>query len=678
MPTLLLAIIIFLLLPFSTAPAVAEDTPEINLAKGILVYQGFEHWLNLSYDYNASKTDQSANNSSAINISHVFRESYNASLRLALFDSRIFDTTMQGSAALDQNLNKSSNGGGEGGGSSTTSRNNTYQYNFTGSGLSRSRIPFTINSFNSTNTSLNTFTAPTTTNTFGNEFGISFLNDKLQSNFHYTRNSSDTSVDGTKSSSLTNAYSYNAEHHYGTFSNTSLSLSFSDQSGGSSSGTRLSSAANTLMLSNTLLFGARRQYSLASTFQLNNTASDNLPTRSITFSESFSATLGKALYFTSTYIFATDRSTNPTGKIKENSRNQGNASLTHKLFDSLRTELHGSVAINNEYDGTENRYSMRGSTTYSKRLAAGSNFSLGINKGYDLIDRKVGSDTTTIRDELHPSAHQGNVIKLVLPGGTLRSVTAVSSRNPIFTYVEGIDYTVNYDLGRITVMTGGGVRIDMDGAGTDLYITYIVYQDPQIKYSTDTLSLNSNLSLFDSQITLGGSFSKNGQKVISGPANNSLQGSRSLMLYVSGYYDNFSTQISYLNDATGNQVYQSYEGELTAQLQTDFASLSLTAHDTYSLYDASLKSAAYRENNASVSLSVSKNFLSNIRLTLNANANDARSEIGSARESVSLRGNCQYSLNMISINLSGQTSWVFTTNGTSRNDTLHADLTRYF
>lgn len=664
MPTLHLVIILFLLLPFSAAPAVAEDTPEINLARGILVYEGFGHWLNFSYDKSGSSSDRSYTSN------QIFRESYNASLQMALFDSRIFDVTMMGSATLDQNR---SSGSG-----SSSAKNNSYQYNITGSGLSRSRIPFTINSLNSTITSLNTFTAPTTTNTFGNEFGITFLNDKLQSDFHYSRNSSDTKVDGTKSNSVSNSYSYSASHRYGTFSNSSLLLSFHDQSGSSSNGSNVSTGTNSLTLNNSLIFGAQRQFSLTSMFRVNNNATDKLPSRTMSLIESFSAALGKSLYFSSIYALSSDRSSDPSGQVRENINNQGDVSLSHKLFESLQTQLNGSIAANNQSDGTEKSYSMSGSANYSKKLTDGSRFSLNVSKGFNLVDRSVGSGTTTVRDELHPAAHQGNVIKLVLPGVTLRSVTAVSSRNPTFSYVEGIDYTVNYALGRITILSGGRVRIDMDGAGSDLYITYTVYKDPQIKFSSDSLALGSNLSLFNSQLTLGGSLSKSGQKIISGPTNNSLQDSRSLSLHVGGNYDSLSVRVSYSNETTGDQVYQSYEGELSAELPTDFASISLTAHDNYNIYGASEKFAAYRENTAALSLSLSKNILSNMTLSLSGSASDSRSELQPATNSLSLRVSSQYSLNLISINLFGQSSWNFNTNGTTRNDSVHADLTRYF
>jgi hypothetical protein len=677
MPTLLFLIIVVLLQPWSTTLAFAEEIPDINLARGIFLYEGSQQWLNLAYDFSDSKYGQSSSTSQS------FQESYNASLQMALFDPRIFDATMQGSVVFNQDKSSSDSSFNSNFNSWRPLKKpippyNTFQYNFSGSGLSRSRIPFTLLSFSNTNTVQNTYSTPTTSDNSGNEFGITFLNDKLQSNFNYSRNSTDTTVAGTTSSSVSNAYSYSAEHHYGAFSNTSLSAAFSDQSGGTSSGDKLTSSANSLLLSNSLRFGVQQNYSLLSSFQLNNSMTDNRPTRSLSFSESLGAALGRAMFFNASYSLTSNRNGDRTGYGQDDTTNQGEIGLTHQLFESLRTELHGTASLKKENDGTDNKYSVRGSATYNKNLSSGSHLLLVVDKGYDLNDRNVSSGMTTVRDELHVGVHQGDVIQLALSDGMLRSVSAVTSRNPIFTYVEGVDYTVNYALGRITILSGGGVRIDMDGTGTNLYLTYTLYQDPQLKYSTDSLSLSSGLTLFDNQVNLGAAWTKSGQTVISGPVVNTLQDSRSLMLYVGGNYDTSSVRFSYRSEVSGNLSSKSYEGNISTHWQTTNGTISLTARDSYNTYDATLTSVAYWDNNADMTISYSRNIMANTMLTLQGNANDSRYELQTTKDSLSLRANCQITLNMVSINLSGQTYWIFDQNGTSRNDSFHIDLTRYF
>jgi len=660
-----LLFLVIALLMLSAFPVVtkAEDFAEINPAKGLLLYGGFQHWINLTYDYTGN---ESTSNSST---GHAFRESYNAALQGALFDPRIFDAYLQGAIAFDQDRSRSND-------TSTSSRNTSYQYNFSGNGLNKSRIPFTLLSYRSTNNVLNTFTTPTTNTNTGNEFNMTFLNSRLQSRLRLARNSTDTSVGDSSSSTTNDSVSYAAEHVYGSVSTTTFSIDFSDQHGGTSNGDTLTSTANTLTLTNALTFGTGQTYSLLSSFQLYNTTVDNLPQRNIAYSEFFTALLGRALTFNANYMLTNNRSTDLNGLLLESTINEGQLSLTHKLFDSLQTELHGTASLNSLSDGTEDRYSVFGNALYSKNLPSENRFLLFVNKGYDLVDRQVSSGITTVRDELHPGVHQGDTIQLAVAGTTLRSVT-VTSRNPIFTYVEGIDYTVNYTLGRITILSGGGVRIDMDGNGTDLYLTYTEYADPRIKFSTDRFSLTTSLTLLNKDITIGGAWSQIRQNLISGPVVNGLQDSRSLRLYVSGQYDSYSGRLAYLKEDTGKLSYQTIEMNGTAGWQSSASAYSLALRNAYSTYEGTVTTAAYSENSADLLLTYSRR-LFNGQLTLQGTANDLRSDQRPTRDSLSLRLKYIINLNMVTINLTGQSAWLIESSNRTRNDSVHVELIRYF
>jgi len=664
MQPLLFLLIAILVLPALADVALAEDFAEIMPAKGFFIYGGSQHWINLTYDYTGN---ESANSS---HTGHAFRESYNTSIQGALFDPRIFDAYLQGAISFDQDRSSSNDS------SSSSSRNTSYQYNFSGNGLNKSRIPFTLLSYRTTNTVLNTYTTPTTNTDIGNEFNITFLNSRLQSRLRLARNSTDTTVGSTTSSSTNNSFSYAAEHVYGRLSTTTFSADFSDQNGGTSNGDNLTSSANTLSLTNTLTFGARQTYSLLSSFRLYNTTVDNLPQRNITYSEFFTALLGSALTFNASYMLTNSRSTDLTGLLLESTVNEGQLSLTHKLFDSLQTELHGTATLNSMSDGSENRYSLNGNAQYSKSLPSENRLLLYINKGYDLTDRQVSTGITTVRDELHPNVRQGEIIQLSLAGATLRSIT-ITSRNPIFTYVEGVDYTVNYTLGRITILSGGGVKIDMDGNGTDLYCTYTSYLDPQIKYSTDRFSLISSLTLFQGDVTLAGAWSQIRQNLISGPVVNGLQDSRSLRFSASGRYDSYSGLLAYQKEDTGKLSYQTIEMNGTAGWQSSASQYSLTLRDAYSRYDGTATTAAYSENSADLLLTYSRGLFDG-QLTLQGTAHDLRSDQRPTRDSLSLRMIYIINLNMATVKLSGQSVWLIESDERSRNESVHVELIRYF
>ncbi|MDD2735851.1 MAG: hypothetical protein PHF56_18100 [Desulfuromonadaceae bacterium] len=663
MHPLLFLIIALLVLPSSAAVVQAEDFPVFNRVKGLFLYGGSQQWLNFTYDYSGNES------ASGSHTGHTLSESYNASLQGALFDPLILDAYLQGTIAFDQNRSSSD-------AATSSSRKTSYQYNFSGRGLQKSRIPFTLFSYRTTSTALNTYTTPTTNTNIGNEFSMIFLNSQLQSRLRLSRTSTDSTAGSTTNSSTSNLFSYAAEHVYGSLSTTTFSADFSDQNGGTSNGDNLTASSNSLSLANSLRFGADRTYSLLSSFQLHNTTVDSLPQRNISYSESFSAALGRALTFNAGYQLTHSRSTDLTGLALENTVNDGKLSLTHKLFDSLETELSGTASLNSMTDGTENRYSLSGNAQYNKNLPSDNRLLLLVDKRYDLVDRQLSSGVSTVRDEPHPNVHQGDTIQLALTGATLRSVT-VASRNPIFTYVEGIDYTVNDTLGRITILSGGGVRIDMDGNGTDLYITYTVYVDPQIKYSTDRLSLSSSLTLFRGDMTLGGTWSQSRQNLISGPVVNGLQDSRSLRLAVSGRYDSYNGRLAYQKENTGELSSQTAEIEGTAGWQFSESTYSLTVRNAYSKYGATATTTSYRENQANLSTAYSRR-LFNGQLNLQGIANDQRSDQRPTRDSLSLRIRYTIIWNMVTVNLSGQSAWLIESNNRTRNDSVRVELSRYF
>jgi hypothetical protein len=664
MPKLYVIIIAVVLLSGFSRPAYADSFSDIKQVKGVLLYEDFQHWLNLAYNYdgNESKQNKSANN--------VFQESYNATLQAALFDPRILDTTLQGSLVFNQNQSKNNT-------SSSSGSNQFYQYNFVGSGLDRSKIPFTLLSFRAINTVQNTFSPATTNDNSGNEFGISFLNDRLKSRFQFARNSLDTSESGKSNSLLSNSYSYLAQHQYSGLSETSFSASFSDHSGRTSSGQTLTSSANALSVANSLHLGAIKNYTLLSSFQLNNAVTDNISQRSLSFSENFAAALGRALSLNSSYSLSNTRNTASNGLSQENTQNRGDIRVRHNLFKSLTTELGSTVDFNKKRDGNENIYTIQGNATYQKNFTAGNRLSLSINDAYNLVDRRLGSGTTSIIDEPRHVV-QGQVIELSLSDGKLQKVDSIKSKDGLTSYTEGIDYTVNYALGRITIRSGGGVGIDSDGKGSDLNFSYTVYKDPLLTYISENFSVNSDLTLLDGDVTLGASWSESRQSLVSGPTTNSLQGSRSMMLYVTGNYDIFTSRFSYRNDAMGRQTVQSFDGNGSTSWQASNSSISLSIHNSYTINSDALTSVEYRENSSDFSMLYSRSLKSNGKFTLQGALFDQRSEIRSAKDSISIRANYMISLNRFTVNMSGQTIWIFETNSTTRNDSVHIDVSRYF
>ncbi|HXE96669.1 MAG TPA: hypothetical protein VN642_09710, partial [Dongiaceae bacterium] len=388
--------------------------------------------LRYSYlDHESTQNDQKRSNAL-----HSFKESYNISLAAAVYDPHIFDTTLHAGIVFDQNRSRYDT-------VSSSDNAATYQYNFSGSGLDRSPTPFTLLSYRDLNMIESTYALPYTSENSGNEVDFAIRNGILPSRFHLARITIDTRGGGNDSSSVSNSYSYSAEHKYKDLSATVLQLIFADQTGRSSGGADVVRTSNSLTISNTLSPGEQKKYSLLTWFNLYNSRSATFPQRTIDFRETLLGQLGKALSLEVVGALAKSRSTDDSGVSQESTTSRGEATLRHKLFSSVETTLNGSASSNNTDGGTEDRYSGRAGIRYIKHLPKSSLLSLGVTKDYELVDRKINSATIRVTDELHSGVHQGDVINLPLNDATLISVVSVKGRNPDVTYDEHFDYNVN-------------------------------------------------------------------------------------------------------------------------------------------------------------------------------------------------------------------------------------------
>lgn len=79
------------------------------------------------------------------------------------------------------------------------------------------------------------------------------------------------------------------------------------------------------------------------------------------------------------------------------------------------------------------------------------------------------------------AATLSGTLPLQLPGTNLRGVTVMLGSNHATVYLEGSDYTVDYELGRIMRVLGG----NLPSAGTSLYIEYVL--NPPIGVDADEL-----------------------------------------------------------------------------------------------------------------------------------------------------------------------------------------------
>jgi hypothetical protein len=643
--------------------AYASDD-EIRQQRALLIFEDFRHWVNLRYQF----VDQKNNNFSSS--SHQMQENYNASLDGSILNPHLFNANLTFSIGSDQNFYSNA------GQSSNRDQSVRYNYQFTGAGLDRSITPFTVSSYRNTETVITPFSPSYTSNTSGNELKATLRNSFLPCSFSYSRKTIDNSGGNFDSSTVTDSFSYSTTHQYKDISSSSLSLTGSQSSGTFAGGTAQTARAFSASLGNTLQWGPEQKYSLTTVGQVYDTVDQDVPQRNVTLSETFQDHLGKALDLQMSYGYSKNTSSGSAEIDSQNSEKTAEVILTHHLFESLTTRLRGKYSHHDPLNGTEERYSGTGELNYIKKLPGGDHLTLSANGGHEVIDNQLGAANITFNDKPFNAVHRGGPLSLNLGTQILKAVTVVKSLNPAFTYVEGIDYTVDLVRGEIDIPPDS--RIDMNDQGIDLMISYTVFIDPTLKYASDSFNVSGGLTMRGGRYSVGGSYMDQWMTLLKGSNENSLRNSNLKMLYFNGNLEPLSYRVTVTASDVGSLTSRAIDS--SAQYITDLpvGRVAFSGTERYSWFSASGNVPAYGENTTALSASGMRGLGSHMRLTISGNWYDTRSDIRGAKDIATLRANLLFVMNKTMINMDGQTSWNITSGSVTRNDTVTIDFSRYF
>lgn len=626
--------------------------------KGLLVFEGFQQWVDLRYQFNDHYTNSGAGSST----SHSLQELYNVSLNTALLDPNIFESSLNGIIGFDQDKFT-------GGGASSFSNQAQYQYIFNGAALKKSPNPITVKSSRQISNVSSQYTPTYTTDTTNNEVNVAIRNDILSSNFNFARNTLDTSGAGFNSSTAGESFSYTAVHKYKTISDTTLSGSLSDQS--SSIG---DSRANRFSLTNSLGWGAGRAYTLLSSVQLLDAIYSGVPEFDLTYSETSRVLLGPALSLEANYSLTKTRTNDLLGQNTQTSQNQVDVALRHSLFQSLETALIGKASTNDLLGGKETKYSGAVKLNYRKLLPDECRMTAAISDEYEVDDRHVVSSVTTVQNKLFPGVHQGDTITLPLSGAMLQTVISVKSTLPAFTYSEGTDYTVNYALGTIFIPLGSRIDNPTSSNGTDLTISYTFFMDPSLKYTSNSFTGNMSVALFNGVYVIGASYNEQQYSHIVSLTSSGLRNSRAIQMFLSSSHESFGYRVTVTDAELGDLHSDNVEGSG----QYFWENMTLTALERYAVYGASQSGPGYRENTSQGTLTYNRLLASAVNFVAAANVADVRSSVRKTNDYASLRTAVKIPLNKLTFTMTAQTGWVFSGSTVTRDDSINITISRYF
>jgi hypothetical protein len=646
----------------------ADDNIEIVQKKGLLLLQGYDHWLDTNYQF----TDN--HSSGATSTSQTVTETYNFTATAALMDQRVFEFTLGGSLGLQQVFNDlNSTGSSYGSGS-------IYQYSFSGTAFEESRFPLIVQSSRTLNTVTPPYSPTYTTDTTTNAAELTLLHDVLPLKFRYERDATTLESGGSTSNSTSNNYSITATHKIRDFSQTSLSLSMTNAEDSSNANTastnNLNSNRFSASLSNSLFMGTSRNHTLQTSLQWIEENPSGVQQQLATVGSTLLSRFGKALDTQIAYQGNFTRTTDVTGDIQYESSNSITASMHHHLFNNLDTRLRVLYLQDLILGGEESRYSGLAGVNYHKLLPAASRFSFDISGEHAVIDRNVVSTILTIRNEQHTVTLQGESIPVNNTEGSLLSVVSVTSVNMGITtlYVAGVDYTVDTSPGGIVITPGGAIS-----PGMLILVTYTVNYAPSLKYATDTVTLGSSLSLLEGKYLLSGTLMNQVESLLSGQSQNSLLNTRVGQLRFKGFLppdQNYT--FTYEDFDSTNSSYQFFEGLWQYKHLFSRTSLSLQAREHYEIYDPQGLLPGHDQLTSDASLALSRPVLQFMQMTLMLDMSDIRDNKQGNTDLLFFRSNLSARFNKLTITLNGQSSWRFFGSSLNRDDYVRLDVVRYF
>lgn len=345
--------------------------------------------------------------------------------------------------------------------------------------------------------------------------------------------------------------------------------------------------------------------------------------------------------------------------------------LSHQLFESLNTRVRGHYQRTDLLEGSETATGEGLSLAYRKRLPARSFFTFNVDANHEEVERDVVGTRLPVREELHPGVQQGDLIRLDQLG-PLDSVLSVKSRLPDLTYLEGRDYRVNTVLGGIEILAGGTIL-----PGTDLFISYQVLVNPQITFTTDTLTLGSSLSLWQNRYVISGEYVKTdtGSTGIGDP---SLYDTTSARLRLDANYEVHKLSAEFADFERGTTRFSYLSGEWRYTKKLPAADLSLFVQDRYSQRETVAPGGGSSDtNDFGAGSSYAGRLFSWGRFTTAVNYTNSTSSSGSSNY-LYLKAGLDGRFNQLTLTLAGQSVWRISGSETSRDDNLHFELSRTF
>lgn len=224
--------------------------------------------------------------------------------------------------------------------------------------------------------------------------------------------------------------------------------------------------------------------------------------------ETVNQTLGRALESGASYGYSAQQS--PLYAVNTTI---GNIWLSHKLFDSLRTQLNGQGTFNKVPDGEQNQMTGTGTITYQKRLPLDSDMSLSVSESYQWNQHKGVSSLRTQFNEQIKITDLGK--RYLLANTNVTAITEVWNATHTIPFFRPADWDI-YQIGDQTYLTinpAGQIH-----TGDIILVTYTYGTDPELTIAATTLGLSGSYSLYNNLLRLYALYTMTDQRLLAGSA----------------------------------------------------------------------------------------------------------------------------------------------------------------
>jgi len=654
-------ILVCLLLVLAPCSAKAEY-------KGLLLLKDFSQFLAVDYGFSGQQSmPKTGRNASSLNNS--FAESYNAELEYSLLSDYIFNGHLKVALGTDQQMTSGSSSGS----------GNRYSYDVDGQIFKLSPTPAYFSTRSETHHLQNPFSKGHDVTTDGYSVGASFKHKIIRLSIGYSNSTEETS--GTKNDTRTQSEqlmlraSNNAKN-----SKSDLKLfhsAFSMQPLSYNGTARSSDDSYGIIGSNALTLG-QSGISLNTTVNYRERINTTL-TKEISLGEGFSWQLGKALTLGIGYENSTS-STSTLSKAEATAERQqgGSVSLSHRLYDSLATQLQIQGSTSDGSAGRNKLYGGSAGFAYTKKLFDADRLNLNYSHGFSVVERHLTTGMLTVLNEpLTVQLTATTPSQLQQPYVVESTVIVNDLANPLLRYDQNSDYR----LIKIGAYTGFdfaiiGSRIT-DGQKLQVTYSYKVDANENLRTSTDAGS--ALITFLDRVYSINANFAMTTQMNASGQT--AVSNSNSSLSYTLGVTRNKNGTVAtvvYGKNESEQLKSQYVEGTFRVARKFEEGSANAQISDRHTWTGAtSYNTKATSQNSLTLNVDYSRNIFTKALLTVRASYHRS-SEADRERDDIALESGFRWSEGKLLVEANGKVQYRYTDGDHALDEQLTLRLTRYF